>query len=169
MMDKYTIIENEVSDVSVRNRKEKYSLADGNIINIRCRHGQYDPEIQRILSAKLSIGKVEKVRRGREKIGLILRLKIKHITTLVKAISDSGFLEKKEKFFLEARSLDGFVPVEKDEKSDDVQPLLKDSPKDRAYQEFFANNDNEFWDLCLIYFDHMYKSEQEIYRFFISY
>jgi hypothetical protein len=168
-MGKQVIKENEISDLSIRNQKERYAILNQDVINIRCPHGKYDPEIQETISARLALGKLEKVKQSGESVGMILHLKPGDLASLAQALSDSGFLEHLEKFYRETAGLDGFIQAGKDEQGRPLKILLKDTPADKAYQVFFSERDHDFWFLCLTYFTHITEEERKKYSFFISF
>jgi hypothetical protein len=168
MTGKHEILENRISDHSIRNYKERFSLGSGDTINVRCAFGSYDPGIQETISARLLVGKVIRVKRGKVVAGIMLRLKTEEFATVARALADSGFPERREAFVRETRGLDGCVETEEGGIGGPPR-LMKGSPMDAAFQQFFAREDNVFWDLCMRYFDHMVRRERRVYSFFISY
>ena len=168
MIKRYEIIENRVANDSVRNYKERFSLGNGETMNVRCPFGSYDPRIQETLRARLLVGKVVRVKRGKSPAGILLRLKAEEFATIARALADSGFPERREKFVREINGLDGFMEAEEGD-AKGTPRLAKDSPLDAAFQRFYEKEDNIFWDLCMRYFNHMMRREQRVYSFFISY
>ncbi len=165
-MTKYQVLENDISGDSIRNYKERYALDQENITSIRCQHGKYDPELQQDISARLAVGKTEKVKEKGRKIGTVLHIKNRDIPSLAQALSDSGFIKEIETFYERTNGLEGY---ERGAKPGEVKRLQKDSPMDKAYQEFFQKKDRPFWALCFAYLAHIFQEERKVYSFFVSY
>jgi hypothetical protein len=136
-MHSYTIVKRQVSDDSIRNGKERYAIEEQAVINVLSPHDRYDPELQDIVSAGLSIGRVEEIKSGKEEIGSILYLRYEDLPTLIQGISNRGFTERFRRFQKETKNLTGAVDQERYSAGRRIKLLLIDSPVDKAYQAFF--------------------------------
>jgi hypothetical protein len=168
LMSSYEILNRQVSDDAVRNLKESYAISGQDVINVLCPHGRYDPKLQEMVSDGLSIGKVEEIRIGEERIGSILHLRYEDLSTLIQAVSDSGFVPRFSCFQRVTKGLTGALDEERYSAGRNIKSILKDSPLDKAYQTFFSKERNAFWELCLTYRNYMLRHRRTIYSFFVS-